>query len=472
MTKTSPKIALVMPEFHVGLVQNSIPLNLAYIGAVLREDGFDVSCFNLQQEDIKKIDFSKFDVIGITITSSMFPDALNTIKTIKENSKAIIVAGGAHATAEPEKIITKKEIDVAIYGEGEYTMRDICRAVAEGRSFDKIKGLAFKNSLGKIVKNPPRPILKDLDTLPFPAKDLFDVTNYPDKKTAYGDIIATRGCPFKCTNCKPGLDLIAPYRIRKVEKVVDELEENIKRYGVKHFTFSDSELAGPPKWTINLCKEIINRKLKITFSCNGRTDQVNKEVLTYLKRAGCVFIGYGIESGSEHILNDILKKGINLDQTRKVIDMTVKSGIGTGSWFMIGIPGEKKEDIVKSVSYAKTLNASTIELSIATPWPATGFYETCKKNGWLVTEDYTKYNDKYTSVISTPWLSAKDVVKGLWFFIDEMKKDGWKVDKKTCRMYHPHFFLRTVRTSFAAVMKRGIQMGDIKKGAKWALAKF
>lgn len=453
-----------MPFFKEGFSLDSIPLNLAYLAAVLKKHGHFVKGFNLQHDKLGVREIKQFDVFGISATSSMIEEAAKVAKRIKKAKKnSFIVLGGAHASALKEKILREyPSFDAVIYGEGEIPLLLLIEKLEANKSFEKVPNLIFRQ--GKKIRNSGRTyFLADLDELPFPDKEVFDVSHYPDPVQAFGDIIATRGCPFKCTNCKPGLDNISRFRLRKVEKVVDELEFLKKRYGVRHFSFSDSELAGPKKWVINFCREVIKRGLKITYSCNGRTDQVDKEVVDYLRKSGCVFIGYGIESGSQPVVSKILKKGIDLKQARKVIKMTMDNGIGVGTWFMIGIPGETWEDLLKTIEYAKDLDALTAEVNIATPWPDTGFYQIAKRKKWLLSEDWPSYNEKNAAVINSPYLSFSQVLEGFKLFNKEMMALGWKMEKGSNRLYHPHFLFKSLKLNLSQVVRRGFQSGDLKK---------
>lgn len=466
--KNNLKVALIYPQFSSGCYQTTIPLNLSYIGAILEKEGFYVKGYNLNFENIDECEIKGFDIVGITSKSVFFHEAVNVAKRIKKIKKQIfIVFGGAHPTVLPEETLASPYIDAVVIGEGEITMLELARALEEKRTeFSYIEGLFYKEN-GKIIKNRKRATLKDLDELPFPAKHIFNDKNYPDKKKAYGDIIASRGCPFKCSNCKPGLDIIAPYRVRSPQKVVDEIEYFSNKYGVKHYIFSDSELAGPKKWVLRFCDEIKNRNIKITFVCNGRTDQVDDEVLRSLYEAGCVFIGYGIESGSQRVIDEILHKGISLDISKAIINKTLKNGIGVGAWFMIGIPGETWDDAMATINFAKKLNVSTVEVNIATPFPGTDFYYNCKKNNWLVSEDWKLYAEKREALIETPYLSSEQVLKLFDIFREELNKSGWKSDKIGTRFYHPHFLRRTVSMGFNKVLYRGVQIEDIKRLFNW-----
>jgi anaerobic magnesium-protoporphyrin IX monomethyl ester cyclase len=409
-------------------VHNYIPLGLSYLGAVLKENGFTVQGIDTGVDKIDEAIYKDFDLFGFYVPTIMVRDATEIAKRIKEiNPNAFVVFGGPHPTALPEEVLKLDSVDAVCIGEGEYTLSDLVNALSKGGDLKKVNGMVFKKD-GRIIHNQPRETLKDLDELPFPAKDIFDDKKYPSRSFAYSLIIASRGCPFNCANCMPGLRRIAPYRIRKPEKVIDEMEYLKKKYKVTHFSFSDSELIGPKQWVIRFCEEIEKRGLSITFSCNGRTDQIDTEILTKLKKAGCTSIGYGIESGSQRVLDNILRKGISLDQSKNIVEKTQEIGIDAHAWFMVGIPGEVYEECLKTIEYATKLDATDIEVNIATPWPDTDFYFTCKKNGWLTSEDWSEYNEKSKAMINTPYLSREQVMEVYSLFRKEIQKEGIMVD--------------------------------------------
>jgi len=263
------------------------------------------------------------------------------------------------------------------------------------------------------------------------------------------------------------LDKISPYRIRKPEKVVEEMKWLKEKYGVKHFTFSDSELVGPKFWVKKFTQEIIRRKLRVTYSCNGRTDQTDKEILKFLKKSGCVFIGFGIESGSQEVIDKILRKGINLKRSKEVIAETEKIGIGTGAWFMVGIPGENEEQVKQTIDFSQQLSSSIIEVNIATPWPSTGFYNLAKKKEWLVTEDWTKMNEKNFVSMETDFLTTERTKQLFSEFKNGLLSKGWKPDSTQTRFYHPYFLWKTLRTGLRTVLYRGVGKSDFVKLVKW-----
>ena len=471
LIKNELKIALILPEFNEGFKQESVPLNLSYLGSVLEKEGYYVKGFNLDIEKISDKNIKSFNVFGVTFPTSVFPSAVSLIKKIKKiNPSAIIIVGGSHSTTLSGNCLKVKEIDFVIVSDGEVSLVELMKYFEGKTSLKKVPNLVYR-SHGKIIHNKIE-MIKDLDQIPFPAKHIFDISLYPNKQKAYGDIIASRGCPFCCTNCKPALDKISSYRIRKPKKVVEEMKWLKEKYGVRHFSFSDSELVGPKPWVKKFTQELINQKLRITYSCNGRTDQVDKEILLLLKKSGCVFIGFGIESGSQEVIDKILKKGISLEKSKQVIAESEKIGIGTGAWFMIGIPGENEGQVWQTIRFSQELASSIIEINIATPWPDTGFFNISKKNNWLISGNLSKLNEKNNSCINSKFLSSKKTMELSEIFKQELIKKGWKPDKTKSRFYHPFFLPRRLFSGSVAVLHRGLTKDDFGKIFNWIKNKY
>jgi magnesium-protoporphyrin IX monomethyl ester (oxidative) cyclase len=452
------KITLINPKFTKSFLPDSPPLGLCYIGAVLKKAGFFVKGYDLNFENIDKNVFKNYDVFGIYCTSPVIKNVFEISKEIKKaNPKSFIIVGGPHTTAVPDQVLKNSSIDAVCIGEGEYTMKDLVFALQKNQDLSKVKGIAFKKR-NIIIFNKPRPFIKNLDELPFPARDIFDKEKYPSKKRAYSTISATRGCPFRCANCKPGLDKISPYRLRSVKNVVDEIEYLMKTYNISYFMFVDSELIGPKKWVMDFCNEIKKRKLSIGFGCNGRTDQVDKEMLHTLKEVGCDLIEFGIESGSQRVIDDILCKGINIEKSKQVLKECKELSIRTLVFFMVGIPGETWKELLQTIEYAKNTDSSSILISIATPWPDTNFYYACKKNGWLISDDFSTYNERCKSVINTPFLSPEQTERGFGLFKEEIIKAGWSIESELS-FYKPDKYM--VLTLFKKLISLNMTKGDL-----------
>lgn len=375
------------------------PIGLAYIAAVLRENGVDVKILDAKSLNISHKEVFEIikkenpDFVGITVFTSNLKSVLDMCKGIKELCPSTkIVLGGPHIHPEHSEIIKNDFVDFCVRGEGEITMPELINAVFNGGDLREVKGITFKDG-GKVVVNPDRPFIQDLDTLPFPARDLLPMHIY--KAFVEGNftvMTASRGCPFGCHFCSvPQFWHI--HRRRSVGNVLDELEHICEKYKVGFVRFTDEIFLLNKKWVIELCERIVERGLneRMKWSCDGRVDIVSEELLEAMKKANCSSIAYGIEFGNQRIL-DLSGKKTKVTQIYNAIDMTNKAGISAHGLFMIGYPTETKETIEDTINLAKSLNLHSADFSVVAPFPGTQLYEYCKKNNLLRTENWEEFN--------------------------------------------------------------------------------
>jgi anaerobic magnesium-protoporphyrin IX monomethyl ester cyclase len=238
----------------------------------------------------------------------------------------------------------------------------------------------------------PQPWIKDLDSLPFPARHLLPMDKYTilGKKSTIGNIISSRGCPFYCTFCESSLLFGRMFRARSPKNVVDEMKQLINEYHPKTIEFSDDLFTLNMKRTETICDEIRRRGLDIPWACSSRVDTVSRSLLRKMKKAGCILIYYGVESGSQRVLN-LMRKHIKIEQIIKAIKWTKEVGIEILASFIIGFPGETREDMQKTIAFAKRLDVDYAQFSFATPYPGTELYQMAKEKGLLLTEDWSQY---------------------------------------------------------------------------------
>lgn len=420
------KVCLINPPFSKGMSSKDlIPLGLSYVAGTLIENGFDVVGYNMDTDQIDLQTLKGFKIFGLFATTAMMSYACNVAKKLKSYfPDSFVILGGPHASSLPDDTLKYDCFDAIAISEGELTMLEIANAFEAGQTIDNIQGIGYRRE-GKHIITPRRPFIPDLDLLPFPAKHIFDHGNYPSREYSYANIIGSRGCPFRCTNCQPGLNNVSSFRVRKVEKVIEEMKFLMNSYGVNHFVFYDSELYIRKEWIMEFCKAVKENNFKMTFEGNARIHLIDDEILDALKSAGCVRLAFGVESGSQRVVNEILCKGVHVENSLGNFDKVVSRGIEAHAWFMLGIPGEKWEDVLKTIDVAKRTNADTIEVNIATPWPDTKFYVIAKQNGWLLNEDYMTYNEKVGGIIQTPYLSVDQVYAARELFKNELKKAGY-----------------------------------------------
>lgn len=465
---------MINPHFSKGLSSKDlIPLGLSYLAGSLIKGGFEVVGYNLDTDkiDVKLLD--GFKIFGIYSTTAMFTNALSVARQVRQSfPTAFIILGGPHASSLPNDCLKYDCFDAVAISEGELTMLEVANAIEDGRSIENILGIGFRKC-SEVKINSLRPFVPDLDVLPFPAKKIFDHGNYPSRQYAYSNIIGSRGCPFQCANCQPGLNNVSRFRIRKVDKVIEEIEFLMANYEVKHFVFYDSELYISKTWILDFCKKLREKGIKITFEGNARINLIDDDVLDALKGAGCIRLGFGVESGSPRVVNEILCKGVNVEKDLGNFQKVVAHGIEAHAWFMLGIPGEKWEDILQTIEVAKKLNADTIELNIATPWPDTRFYSIAKQNGWLLSEDYTTYNEKVGGIIQTPFLTTKQIYEGVELFKKELTKAGYVLwSAEGVVMVKPKPFKEVVRLGLRRLKNLQVRLADFKIFKDWLFAKM
>jgi radical SAM superfamily enzyme YgiQ (UPF0313 family) len=311
------------------------------------------------------------DIVGITTMTFSLIDSILTAKVVKKVDDSIaVVLGGPHVGIYPEETINFSEVDYLVIGEGEITFTELLQNIDDKDKLKNVEGLVFKDN-GNIVKTESREFIKDLDALPFPARHLTPYEKYCSllaKESIVTTMITSRGCPYKCIFCnRPHLG--KKFRARSAINVVNEMEECVKK-GINEIAVYDDTFTLNRQRAIDVCNEILGRDLEIRWDIRTRVDTVDKELLSKLKEAGCDRIHYGIEAGTPEILK-VLKKGITLEQARNAIKWSKEIGISTLAYFMIGSPGESREQINETINFAKKLNSDFAHFSITTPFPAT-----------------------------------------------------------------------------------------------------
>lgn len=401
------------------------PLGLASLAAVtrgmrLKTEIVDASALKLSIEETANNILEKNpDYVGFTAVTISVSKAAKIAELIRrENSKIIFLIGGSHFTALPEETLKRFAIfDLGCIGEAESTIVDLINALENKDDLKQVKGLLIKNNEDLLFTG-PRKRIKDLDELPFPAWDLLpNLAKYycPPvhtlKKIPAGLIVSSRGCPGKCIFCDRCVfgNIGTYYSAEYLLKMVKDLYYN---YGIREIQFRDDNFTAFRKRLVEFCNLLAREGLDLVWSISGRVDMVNPEILDILKKAGCWQIWYGIESGSQRIL-DIIKKRTNIQMIKDAVESTAKAGIHSCGFFIIGHPTETKEDIEKTIKFATSMPVSEAHFSLMTPFPGSELYKRAeefgsfennwdKMTGWiplfvpytLTTEDIRKYSNK------------------------------------------------------------------------------
>ncbi|MEM5843891.1 MAG: radical SAM protein [Candidatus Aenigmatarchaeota archaeon] len=369
-------------------------------------------------ETIKKIKSFNPDLIVAETSTPTFKSDLKFLEKVKAEIEVKIALVGTHASVFPEEALKSKGIDFVARKEFDYTILDLANTLEKNEDLKKVLGLSFKKGK-KIIHNPDRPFITDLDSLPFVSqvyKKFLDVRDYRYALALHPmiQILSSRGCPNLCCFCDwPQTFMSRLYRTRSPENFVDELEfianemPEIKEIFIEDDTFSILK-----DRVVKICDLIKERKLDITWSANVRAD-IPFYVLKKMKDAGCRILIVGYESGSNEILKNI-KKGITVEQAERFTEAAKNAGLKIFGCFMIGLPGETKETIEQTFQFAKKLNPDMAFFQQAVPFPGTEFYNWCKQNGYLVTEDFDKWldsNGQLDFLVSYPELSREELRK-------------------------------------------------------------
>ena len=365
-----------------------IPIGLAIIANVLLREGHEVKVLDINAERLSKSEVkerialaSQYPVIGTggLITTYKYLNWL--IPELKaSNPQSTVVVGGAALTENPTRLLTTTPADIAVIGEGEITMAEIVSVLEGNGALDAVKGIAYKNGDGQVTVNPPRPLIEDLDTLPLPAYDLFPMDIYVrnvahawivGKKTEMS-LITARGCPYNCHYCFHIFGRGA--RTRTIGNVIAEMKHLIGKYGVESFIILDETFAISKKRVMAFCDTLLDEGIRMPWSCSARVNLVDWEMLRKMKRAGCYRISYGIESGSQKIL-DNMHKQVSVEQAHRAIALTRKAGIVCGTTFMFGYPGEDMDTIEETIQFCRKSLITPSQMFFTTPYPGCRLYE-------------------------------------------------------------------------------------------------
>ena len=390
-----------------------VPISLPSIAAVLQQEGFEVKIFDCIADDIsleelkKRLEKEKPLLAIVNVATMTF----NTDKKTAELCKKLNIpcaAMGMHVTTIPDDALKNSEFDFAIRGEPEIISLNLAKALHKNKNIKKVKGISFKKA-GKIIHNPDEKLIENLDKLPFPARDLLNNEKYiePLTQEPYTLVITGRGCPYNCIFCTANKYYGKKQRIRSPKNIVDEIEEVIKKYRITHigmwndtFTFNKEQVKG-------LAKEIIKRKLKITWFCNSRVDTIDEEMMRLMAESGCQAITFGVESLDETILKNI-KKGISIKQVENAVYLCKKYGIKSQLHIIFGLPGETKNTLARTIKETIRIDPDYAQFYCAVPFPGTEFRDYVMKKRYLHNVGWENYEIN-NALVSYPRLSSREI---------------------------------------------------------------
>lgn len=381
------------------------PLGLLCLAAAVEKAGHQADVIDLEARDmlfddlVTHIKESGSDLIGLTVTSPVFHLGQALAGKLRERLPQPIVVGGPHITVLKSKTFTH-HFDFAAIQEGGETLVELMNALAGARDFSQIKGLLWRNNDGTIVENAPRPFVRDLDSLPPPAREKLDPTDYvfevPDRGVIpVATIELTRGCPFKCVFCSEPLNTGRALRKRTAKSVVDEMISVKEQFGISHFMTLDSTLTLNRKLIEAFCEELIRRNAGVTWEGQTRANLVDEEFLILMQRAGLVRMSFGLESSNREVLR-LMKKEVEPEAMGEAYRLCKKLGISTLTGVMIGNPGDTRESVMETARFIRSIpEIRYAPCAIAIPYPGTELAQIAEMGMYglkLLTKDYSKYS--------------------------------------------------------------------------------
>ncbi len=429
------KITLVSPSSMLDPyvpTEPKILYGIAYIAAILEKEGYQVSIWdrNVNREDSGKV-LNKLqpDIIGISVmTGRCILDAIELSQKVKTLYPEIpIIWGGYHPTLLPDQTLTEDYIDYIVYGEGEYTMLDLAKSIERNSPIEEVKGIYYKKG-SKILATPLRPLIKDLDELPFPAWHLFDMKKYIDYEVLYGRFLnlnTSRGCPFNCSFCCEPAFHKRRWRANSSRRVVEMLKFVKSEYKIDHVVFRDSLFTANLKRLDEICDGLIENKLNLHWHCPNHIQNWDKDLLKKMRRAGCVRFEFGVESGSPRILK-LVNKRFTLEEVYDTFKKCHDVGIIPEINLMGGMLTETKEDFNMTMELLNRLDYGRANFFVYAPYPGTELHNLAVSRGLFTPPSrlrgWAKIADPYTSEFPPLGEISKDVLWEVKLGIEKKNK--------------------------------------------------
>ncbi|MFO8057031.1 MAG: radical SAM protein [bacterium] len=422
------KVLHVRPPKIMGALEESMvqhPVNLLYLAAAARQAGhephvrdFEVEKFSERIVKSRTRELSP-ELVGITCLTCNVKMGAQIIKWMKQVKPDLFaVVGGPHGSAIPERTLEEfPELDAVIIGEGERTWAELADKLESGESLAGTRGLAHRSG-GGIVTEERRPLIRDLESLPFPARDLIDHSLYKGASSPGLDatlhrsteLFSSRGCPERCIFCASKVTFGRTVRFRTPENFLAEVDECMERWGYRHFTIEDDTFTYRPGRLAEICRGLKERG--VTWDCDTRVNLISREMLFMMAESGCRKVAFGVESGSPEILAK-LQKDINIDQVRKAFRWAHQAGLITTAFFIVGgHPSENFEDVEMSVSLMKEIDPDLMAVAIGVPFPGTELERLMRERDLIFADRW----EKFTHIHSRPcWrtehFSSRELVR-------------------------------------------------------------
>ncbi len=428
----SPQGSNLYAKMKVGLP----PLGVAYLAAVIRQKGHEVKIIDrsIEQRELLPEDFEPFDLIGISADTPRYPEAVDIARIAKQAGK-IVVMGGYHVTFLDKEALETGVVDIIVRGEAEEIIVNLIEALENNSDLSKVKGLSFIRD-GKLIRTAIAPPPRDLDAMPFPARDLLPMDKYTSQMVGLPvtNLITSRGCPFNCYFCSSSKFGGLKWRYRSAKSIVDEMEILYHDYGYRAFAFMDDNFTLSKRRVMNFADELEKRHMNdILWWCFSRIDILirNEDMVKRMAEVGAFQIFLGLESHSEQTLDDYGKNVGNKEQDQ-AIALLHKYGISIHGSFIVGDINETKEMALQNAKWVQQVNPRVAQFSILTPYPGTALYHDVEREGRFLHKNWELY-DALHATVKTDGMTPDEVQKMLI-------KDYRMAYINKQRLFHPRKF--------------------------------
>ncbi len=438
------------------------PLGLGYLGSTLARRGHDVRILDMEP---LQIDFAALPgkiagfsprVVGVSFMTSQYGFAMKCFAAARRGApSAATGAGGVPASALPRELMSNRDIDFSVVGEGEVTFPELVERLDGGPSAWKgIAGLAYRDG-ETVVVNPERPLIEPLDDIPMPLWEELSRARYVDiplgigKEVEVFPLITGRGCPNNCNFCASGVVFRRKLRLRSPQNVFEEMRVLHDRYMARHFNFLDDTLTSRKGNLARLCEMILRAGWDVEWRCTARVNTVDLDLLRAMKRAGCRMVSYGVESGDPQVLRNV-RKNIDLDQVREAFRLTREAGLQSMGLFMVGNLGETRASVQRTIEFIKTLGADFVSCAILTPYPGTEIYRIAEANGWLRSRDWDKFVPTphalkgFQPLMVTESMGEADLLDAYYSVIRSFARTKLRRAYGTSYLLNPNFYRKEV----------------------------
>lgn len=447
---------------------------LGYLSSVLKQAGHETALIYLWAEpnreeflqQVREIDPA---LVAFSATTHQFPYVERCARWIKESLPGILcIVGGPHPTLVPEDVLANPDFDLVCVGEGEYPLLDLVTTLHKGQDIAHIPNLWLRKD-GTLIKNPLRPLLQNLDELPFADRDLFDFEQILAHNDGWVDMMAGRGCPYGCSYCcNPSLrekfkGLGKYVRFRSVDNVLSEIRFLAGRYRIKTLNFQDDVFTLNKDWTLEFCQKY-EKEFAFPFWINTRVERINdEEIVAALAHAGCRGVRIGIESGNEKLRAEILKRRMSNDEIRRAFALAHRYGLDVYTCNMLGIPGETAEMIQETIDLNRELQPADLQFSVFYPYPMTELYDLSVREGYLIEGAFLPSYYERRSILRLPTLTPEELERGYDQF--QLLKDELRMKRENPRKYRIYQVLRVLFLGDAARARAALRLlGRIKRG--------